>query len=193
MQQQPLLTADEVIELLEKHVITTEAEREAFQQLLDDSKLTNAVLSDPDTQFPLLVRGREFLMSKGIYVYFGIEDFSQWGLNIYCRFIAGECARVYHKLVKQSRYLNDLFKFVCKHEDKLPQHIRSKTTLLTHYILETEHFPISSGSLLETYIRSNKRKLKKICEEGWELVKKVDTFLENVKDLQHMFAIETLL
>jgi hypothetical protein len=188
MTQQPILTANEVIELLEKHVITNEAERAAFQQLLDKTKLTNTPMSDPDTQFPLLARGREFLMSKGIYVYFGIDDS---GLYIYCRFIAGECARVYHKLVKQYFYLDDLSKFVNKHGDKLPQHIRSKANLLRHYQYENEYY--WSAILLKAYIQSNKRKLKKACEEGWELAKKVDTFLESIEDLRRLHALVTAL
>jgi hypothetical protein len=188
MKQQPILTADEVIELLEKHVITNEAERVAFQQLLDKTKLTNTPMHDPDTQFPLLARGRDFLRSKGIYVYFGIDDF---GLYIYCCFIAGECARVFHKLVKQYSRLGDLSKFADKHKDILPQHIRSKANLLRYYYYEIDYY--LSSILLETYIRSSKRKLKRACEEGWELAKEVDAFLESIEDLRRLHALATAL
>jgi hypothetical protein len=192
MQQQPILTADEVIELIERQVIETEDERVAFQQLLDDSKLTNAVITDPDTQIPLLEKCRKFLQGMGFSVFLGYEDLYPYG-NLYCRLIVGECARLYHKLEKQTCFLTDLRDFICKNEDKLPPHLRSKKILLTHYSLETEHFPISPNSLLEAYIRSDKRKLEKACKEGWELANKVDAFLESIKDLQRLYVIETLL
>jgi hypothetical protein len=186
------LIADEVIELLKKHVITTPAERQAFQQLLDDSKLTNAYITDPQTQVPLLKKCRDFLQSKGIYVFLGFECYEMFS-DIYACLIAGKCGLVFHTLHKQSRQLDDLYDFIYRNKSKLPPNLVLKSESIFNLLNSTWRFTAQkTGYLMSAYTKSDKRGLERVCRRGWRLANKIDAFLENLKDLQLLRALENL-
>jgi hypothetical protein len=45
---------------------------------------------------------------------------------------------------------------------------------------------------MSAYTKSDKRGLERVCRRGWRLANKIDAFLENLKDLQLLRALENL-
>jgi hypothetical protein len=143
MTKQPILTADEVIELLQKEALANNAALlRNFMRLAEEEKLVLGKFSDPSIEIPLLQQCAYFLRNKGVFVYFNIEK--SCGRPQYFEFVAGECGRLYEKLSWQADYLSDLSFFIETHEHELPPDMFAEKEKIVAY--ETK---IVEGILIE--------------------------------------------
>jgi hypothetical protein len=191
MKQQPILTADEVIELLEKEALPDdEVLRNAFREVVSYSKLVFGLCNDPSVEIPLLQHCAKFLQSRGLFVYLKFDKSYPRGFPIFT-FLVGECGRLYEKLSWQAEYLSDLSFFIETHEHELPPDMFAEKEKIVAY--ETK---IVEGILIElekAYKGRDKVALMFWCDEGWKLAKEIDDYLERIKDLQRLFAISLIL
>jgi hypothetical protein len=184
-----LLTADEVIELLEKHVIA-EDEREEFRALAGKYKLVGMLITNPDKQIPLLERCVDFLRSNGIFVFFKVATDTigkTWAF-----LVAGELGRIFDSLSKQAKLLRDLSDLIIHHWFELPRQIRAKKKQIDRQIKKIGGYRLR---LATQNIHSNKRRLKAYCKAGWKLIEKIDAFLssDRLKDLKVYYAFKKVI
>lgn len=183
-QRQPILTADKVIALLEKHVTMTEEERATFKQLSKESKLVGAILQDPDDQVPVLKRCAEFLQKKGYFVYLDFR--APLSSNFFrCDFIAGKCGWLYDKLTKQAAQLENLLSFIEEHKNKLPYYIRRREKPARKLLQKIYHL---LDCLLYSYVHSEGRELGSLCRKGENLFVRAHTFIgASLVDLRDLY------
>jgi hypothetical protein len=179
MTQQPLLTYDEVIKILETEMPMTDEEKELFrEEVIYDIRAAECVATHPNKEFPLLEKCANFLRSKGIYVYF------ETGEEGYFCFAVGEFGRVYEKVLKCLIYNNRLRDFWRECREMLPiedpPDFWDKTKDFLLQILDIKHD-------LETAFVGSKEQLAQACEEGWRLAAEIDAYLDNIKDLCRYF------
>ena len=187
MTQQPILTADEVLEILEKEAFAQdEGLRNDLRKIAKPFKLAFGKLDDPYLIIPILDYCATFLRNKGIYVYYCLSD----EINGY-NFVAGECGRILEELCKLEEFLHDLEWFVETNERKLPPEVVAEKKKLDHYswkLCEELIFPLE-----DAYIDNDKATIEALLKEVPNIVKEVKDYLESIKYLQHLYAIETYL
>jgi hypothetical protein len=184
MQQQPILTADEVLEILEKEALAhAESLRNNLKAIAKSHKLALGRLDDPDLVIPLLNYCATFLRNKGIYVYFHIEENG----DIYC-FIAGECGRVIEEVGKLADYLHDLQRFIETNKHKLPPEVVDEKEKLDAY--ETRLCEEVYFDLLDAYIRNDKATIEAVLKEAPKLVAEINDYLESIRYLQRIYWLE---
>jgi hypothetical protein len=191
MTQQPILTADEVLEMLKEKLPHNKSWLLSmicwnWKHSLNDLgiKLTC------DEEIVLLQRLADFLQSKGIFVYFKYDQ-TQPNRFRYYRFVAGECGRVFVKLGSQGKYLSSIFLFIEKHKKTLPKHLLAKRDEIDTYIdkIVSDFLWV----LWDLYMQGDKEALKTLCEEAWKFAEEVDAFLESIEDLRRLHALATAL
>jgi hypothetical protein len=188
-QQQPILTADEVIEMLKEALPNDKKVRQTFKELAEENKLVLGRIDDPSTTIPLLQHCANYLRNRGIYVCFNIEKSS--GKAQFFEFVAGESGRVYEKLNQQAYYLADLSQFIETHEQELtPDLVAEKEKIDTY---KDRAFEITLWKIESAYRCGDKVALEFWCDEGRKLAKEIDDYLERIKDLQCLFAISLIL
>jgi hypothetical protein len=184
MTQQPLLTADEVIELLKEALPDDEELRYTFEELVEETKLVSGDYGDPYTTLPILQHCVDFLQSKGIYVYFnttgGIDDFT---------LIAGECGRVYAEVCKFEDYLNDLISFLHDNIGILPPEFvaaeEKRIEACQNRLYDEILFPLEVA-----YYEGDKATIKALLEKAQNLVEEIN---ESIKDLRRAHTLMTTL
>jgi hypothetical protein len=190
MKQQPLLTANEVFELLEKEALPDdETCHKTFKELAEETQLVLGNLNNPNTTIPLLQHCANFLRNRGIYVYFNIEKLGD--REHFFEFVAGESGRVYEKLNQQAYYLADLSQFIEMHEHELPPDMIAEKEKIDTY--KSRAFEITLWKLESAYKCGDKVALEFWCDEGWKLANEIDAYLDRIKDLQRLFAISLIL
>jgi hypothetical protein len=190
MQQQPILTADEVVELLRKHAIETKEEREIFEQLVNSNKLAYPALMKPSIQLPLLEKWAGFFRSRHIWVYLRRE--SEFG-GFHYYFIVGKCGWLFERLIEQQDLLKNLQEFMWQNWEEMPLYFQAKEAYFALYRGKIDKFLRYEDRLLSVYIQSDKQKLTELCSKGDMLVEEIDAFLEKVKDLERAYALAKLL
>jgi hypothetical protein len=192
MQQQPLLTTGEVLELL-KQVLPDGDEdlRNAYNELNENFTLIVTYSSKPINIaiFRLLQLGANLLRSRGIFVYF--DYYKPETQSRYFRFVVGECGRVYARLKKQYDYLYDLCIFIEDNEDELPKTMVAKKKKIEDYMWMIRGKYM--WQLGEAYRQGYKEGLKELCEEAWKFADEIDEFLESIKNLRRLHAISSIL
>jgi tetratricopeptide (TPR) repeat protein len=184
MQQQLILTADEVLEILEKEALAhDESLRNDLGEIAKSHKLAIGRLDDLDLVIPLLNYCAAFLRNKGIYVYFRIEENG----NVYS-FIAGECGRVIEEVDKLGDYLHALEWFIETNEHKLPPEVAAEKEKLDAYgerLCDEIYL-----DLLDAYIDNDKETIEAVIKEALKLVKEINDYLESIKYLQRIYWLE---
>jgi hypothetical protein len=191
MKKQPLLTANEVIELLEKEALPDdEGLRNTFKEIVSYSKLVFGLCNNPSAEIPLLQHCANFLQSRGLFVYLKFSKSYPRGFPIFT-FLVGECGRLYEKLSWQADYLKDLSHFVETHEHELsPDMIAEKEKIDAYETKIVEDILIG---LEENYKKGDKVALEFWCDEGKKLAEEVDAYLERIIDLRRLHAISLIL
>jgi hypothetical protein len=190
MTQQPLLTADEVIELLQKEVLANNAALLGnFMELADEEKLVLGKFNDPNKEIPLLQQCANFLRNKGVFVYFNIEK--SCGRPYYFEFVAGECGRVLEKIEWQAYYLADLSCFIDMHEHELPPTIVAEKERIDTY--KDRLIEVIFWGLQRAYKKGDKVALEFWCDEGRKLTEEVEAYLDSIIDLRRLHAISLIL
>jgi hypothetical protein len=184
MTQQPLLTADEVIELLKEALPDDEDLHTTFNELVEETKLASGNYDDPYTALPLLDYCVDYLRSKGIHVYFEVCD----ALNNFT-LIAGECGRVIDEVCKLEDYLIDLEYFIEDNKDMLPPEAvaaeKKKLEAYCNRLYDEVIFPLEVA-----YYDNDKAAIQALLEKAAKLVEEIN---EGTKDLQHAYALAKLL
>jgi hypothetical protein len=184
MQQQPLLTADEVIELLEKEALPQADEewRKTFKELVKETKLSSGSYDDPYTALPILQHCVDFLESKGIYVYFYksiVEDTLTFNMK------AGECGRVFAEVCYLAHYLNDLKWFLHDNTGILPpEFVAAEEKRIESYqkrLYGEIFYPLGNA-----YHEGDKVTIKALLEKAQKLVEEIN---ESIKDLRRLHAL----
>jgi hypothetical protein len=186
-----ILTADEVIEMLEKHVLTTQADRDEFRSLLSDYKLLITEITNPDKQIPLLEKCAGFLRSKGIFVYFKVKK-EKFG-KTWAAFVVGELGLIFSRLSEHRQTLKTLLDFLVEEWDMLPPCFKLKLWRIELCVKKIGNYFLPFNSLKASYINSDKKKLKVYCHIGWRLVEKVEAFMETLKDLKTYYAFKKVI
>jgi hypothetical protein len=183
MTKQPLLTADEVIELLKEALPNNKAWRTTFNKLVEETNLVSGHYKDPYTTLPLLDFCVNYLRGKGIYVYFNLSG----GID-YFTLVAGECGRVYQEMCNLEDYLNDLTFFIADNREILPPEIVAEEKKLDEYqnrIYDEVIFPLEVA-----YADGDKAAINSVLEKAQKLAKEIDDYLENIKYLQRLYWLE---
>jgi hypothetical protein len=184
MTKQPLLTADEVIELLKEALPKDEVWHATFNELVEETKLASGVFDDPYTTIPLLEYCVNFLRNNGIHVYFDLSG----GINHFT-LITGECGRVYEEMCKLEDYLIDLSTFICSNKEILPPEIVAEEKRLDEYqnrLCDEVIFPIEIA-----YYDGDKAEIKAVLEKAQKLAKEIEAYLDSIKDLCRAHALAT--
>jgi hypothetical protein len=195
MQQQPILTYDEMIELLKEALWHDETWREAFMELVVESeyrpwgrRYTGDRLSIQEIS-ALLQHCAKILQSRGIFAYVEVYDASAPRSYL---LIAGECGLLYEKLEKQKEHLRDLSQFIQDHKDKLPSEMVAKKYEIDNYAAKIEiNFLFELRDLYPRtlYEGGVYGALKSWCEEARKFAEEVDAFLESIEDLRRLHAL----
>ncbi len=185
-----LLSADKVIKLLEKHVITKD-ERKEFRALASQLKLVSIHITSPDKQIPLLGRCVEFLRSNGISVFFKVAECDHSGTWAFL--IAGELGEIFERLAGQKERLEMLLYLIREHWSKLPFKIRVIEKLIEEHIQKIKEYRLPLNCVRASYINSDTKRLRIYCKVGWRLVEKTDALLESLKDLEHALILAEVL
>jgi hypothetical protein len=190
MQQQPILTAEEVIELLEKEALPdVEDLRTIFEELVEETCLVSGVTVDTIT-LELLKHFVDFLQNKGIYVYFRYyHKFYYDHSRLYFTLLAGECARVYEEMCKLEEYIIDLINFVCENRDKLPPEIAAaeekKLEDYQNRLCDEIIFPLE-----DAYADGDKEEIKALLEKAQKVKEEIH---EGIKDIERSYVLATSL
>jgi hypothetical protein len=182
MQQQPILTAAEVINLLISEMPMTDEERHFFYDTViyhfEGIEGGAIDLNNPQREFSLLEKCANFLRSKGIHVYFETGDIC------YYVFAVGECGRVYEKLSKQLSYLIQLEDFWGNCKEMLP--VEDPPDFLEKN-LNFRLQILNRRRDLEIAYKRDKEQLAQACEECWRLAAEIDAYLDSIKDICRYF------
>jgi len=172
MKQQPLLTADEVLELL-KTIPLSKRERVVFEKRVAPHIQVGSftVVDNPEKEIPLLEKCANFLRDNGVYVFFWVDP------KGVCHFVAGEVGRVYEKLLNQMEHLSRLYRFLLDYGKYLHGDISNIAKAIRFYGAELVGGMLAKLSV--AYDFGFKERLPELCAEGWEVSAKVDTFLQN--------------
>jgi hypothetical protein len=192
MKQQPILTSDEVIKMLEEALSKKEGNEiwlNALGELAEKTLVCRFSTFLSKTAIALLKHSATYLRSQGIFVYLKITN----PRNISYQFllIAGECGRVYERLKKQADYLRDLSYFIDEHEHELPKRLVAKQKKIDDYRSSIEAALL--WRLEGLYRAGDKEALKSVCEEAWKFAKEIDDYLERNIDLCRVYAVMTAL
>jgi hypothetical protein len=185
MQQQPILTADEVIELLKREALPDDEElQEIFDEVVKETKLVLGKVDNFYATLPLLKHFEEFLQKKGIHVY--LEIIYPFG---FFKFIAGECARVYEEMCKLEEYITNLIDFILDNKEILsPEVAAAEERRLTDYqnrLCDEVIFPLE-----DAYADSDKEAIKALLEKAQKVKEEI---YEGIKDLERAYTLATTL
>jgi hypothetical protein len=181
MQQQPLLTADEVLEILKKEIAAHNKNLLGdFKRLAKSDKLVTGYFDDANTVVNLLDLCADLLRNKGIHVYLDIDYMAK------CYdFVAGECGRVIDELRKLDDYLLDLEWFIEDNKGILPPEVVAAEIkkLEAYYdrLSEEVIYPLE-----EAYFNNDKAAIEALLEKAAKLVEEIN---EGTKDLQRAYAL----
>jgi RNAse (barnase) inhibitor barstar len=181
MTQQPILTADEVLETLRKEIAAHNKNLLGdFKRLAKSDKLVSGYFDDPHTEIPLIEHCANLLRSKGIHVYLDIND----AINDFT-FIAGECGRVIDEMCKLEEYLRDLVWFIEDNKDTLPPEVvaAEKAKLETYWdrLCDEVIFPLEVA-----YFDGDKAAIQALLEKAAKLVEEIN---EGTKEWQRAYAL----
>jgi hypothetical protein len=188
MTQQPLLTADEVIELLKEALPNKEEWHDTFNELVEKTKLASGFFDDSDTTISLLKYCVDYLRNKGIYVYFEYDCIPFRSRLSNFKLIAGECGRVYEEMLKFKDYLFDLIDFIYDNKEKLPPEVVAEEKRVEEYLYQINDEVIEP--LECAYADSDKAEINSVLEKAQTLTKEIE---EDIKDLCRLHALATIL
>jgi hypothetical protein len=158
MKRQPILTADEVLQLLEKELQEKDRHYGIYlKALASPHKLTLGRRSNFILNSETLMHCKEILREKGIYVYYKEFDGSE---SEYFKFIAGECGRVIEEMAKLEEYLINLEWFVSLNEDSFPPEVTAEKEKLENYswrICSEIIFPLEEAYIVAKAFSSTSR------------------------------------
>jgi hypothetical protein len=186
MQRQPILTADEVIELLKEALPNDEVVRQIFNELAEETKFVLGDFDDfddPYTILQLLDYCANYLRNRGIYVYYHLDG----GIN-YFYFIAGECGRVYEEVRKFEDYLYNLAWFLRDNKEILPSEVVAEEKKLDDYqnrLYDEIIFPLEVA-----YAEGDIAAIKALFEKAQKIVEEIN---ESIKDLRRAHTLATTL
>jgi len=181
MTQQPILTADEVLEILKREIVAHDKSLLGdFKRLAKSDKLVTGYFDDANTVVNLLDLCAALLRSKGIHVYLDIDYMAK------CYdFVAGECGRVIEELRKLEDYLFDLEWFIEDNKDILPPEVvAAEIEKLNDYrcrLCEEVIFPLE-----DAYFNNDKAAIEALLEKAAKLVEEIN---EGTKDCQRAYAL----
>jgi hypothetical protein len=181
MQQQPILTADEVLKILEREAVAHDKNlRSDFKGLAKSTKLVEGFFDDPITEIHLLEYCADFLRNKGIHVYLNINYMAR-----HFEFIAGECGRVIDELRKFDDYLYDLVMFIDDNRDMLPPEVvateKEKLNNYSYRLCEEVIYP-----LVEAYEEGDKAAIEALLKEAVRFVEETN---EATKHWQRAYVL----
>jgi hypothetical protein len=215
MQQQPLLTPCEVLNLvIGKGKVPMDCEEYLAVNYIvgrdySPTPEEESGLISPDIDFilskhygeeygcffispkyiPVLQDCANYLRSQGYHVFFRLE-FDDHVRFYRCDFVVGECARLLDRIYSLANYLNDLKGFVDKQKHELPPNLVSEQAKIEDYLdsLWGEY-----EEVLQLYTESWKESLKGECKKAWKLVEEVETYLDSIIDLRRLHALSLIL
>jgi hypothetical protein len=170
MTQQPILTADEVYELI-KTMPLSEKERKALKKkIAPHIQLAGFTpLENPRKEIPMLEKCANFLRDKGIYVFFWADP------RGFCFFIAGEVGRIYERLLRQTQRLGKIHLFLLDYGWCLKCDTTEIVRAVRFYISEVASEMLSKIGV--AYELGLKEQLPDLCAKGWEVIARIDDFL----------------
>jgi hypothetical protein len=189
MTQQPLVDADEVLEMLREHALN-EDERKILNEIemIRLFKLTNNWIDNPQTQLPVIEKCVKFLKMQNLFVFFRMADDPPCGLKF--SLVAGECGELCDKLDKVMRNLVFISEFIKKNKKLLPDEIVAKKRLIDRHKNRIKNFLY--GCLMGAYSCGSKRRLRIECDYGWELLEAEENFLKKHEYLLRIAVISSL-